>query len=125
MAIQSHAGTDGHGRESPVELDRNLAPIPLSSTFSLAYMAQGNWYVLSDTAQAPSAAPDPSFGAGTVSYITGAAQVTLGALPDVGSQIMLAWATPAHTQYSGRQRGHRYQDHRQSLAGRGVLNRAR
>ena len=60
-------------------------------------MAQGNWYVLSDNGAGAVSGSDPSFGAGTVSYITGAAQVTLGALPDVGSQIMLAWATPAHT----------------------------
>lgn len=74
-----------------------LAPIPLPGTFSLAYMAQGNWYVLSDNGAGAVSGSDPSFGAGTVSYVTGSAPVTLGALPDVGSQIMLVWATPVHT----------------------------
>ncbi len=98
VAMQSHTRvltvTAENRRLNWIE---TLAPIPLSSTFSLAYMAQGNWYVLSDNGAGAVSGSDPSFGAGTVSYITGAAQVTLGALPDVGSQIMLAWATPAHT----------------------------
>lgn len=98
VAMQSHTRaltvTAENRRLNWIE---TLAPIPLPGTFSLAYMAQGNWYVLSDTGAGSVIGSDPSFGAGTVSYITGAAPVTLGALPDVGSQIMLAWATPVHT----------------------------
>lgn len=98
VAMQSHTRaltvTAENRRLNWIE---TLAPIPLPGTFSLAYMAQGNWYVLSDNGAGTVSGSDPSFGAGTVSYITGSAPVTLGALPDVGSQIMLAWATPVHT----------------------------
>jgi len=98
VAMQSHTRaitvTAENRRLNWIE---TLAPIPLPSTFTLAYMAQGNWYVLSDNGAGTVSGSDPSFGAGTVSYITGAAPVTLGALPDVGSQLMLAWATPVHT----------------------------
>lgn len=98
VAMQSHTRaltvTAENRRLNWIE---TLAPIPLPGTFSLAYMAQVNWYVLSDNGAGTVSGSDPSFGAGTVSYVTGAAPVTLGALPDVGSQIMLAWATPVHT----------------------------
>ena len=98
VAMQSHTRaltvTAENRRLNWIE---TLAPIPLPGTFSLAYMAQGNWYVLSDNGAGTVSGSDPSFGAGTVSYITGSAPVTLGALPDVGSQIMLVWATPVHT----------------------------
>lgn len=98
VAMQSHTRaltvTAENRRLNWIE---TLAPIPLPGTFSLAYMAQGNWYVLSDNGAGTVSGSDPSFGAGTVSYITGSAPVTLGALPDAGSQIMLTWATPVHT----------------------------
>lgn len=98
VAMQSHTRaltvTAENRRLNWIE---TIAPIPLPGTFSLAYMSQGNWYVLSDNGAGAVSGSDPSFGAGTVSYVTGSAPVTLGALPDVGSQIMLAWATPVHT----------------------------
>ncbi len=74
-----------------------LAPIPATSTFDLAYRAQGNWYVLRDNGAGVISGSDATFGAGTLSYVTGVMSVTLGALPDVGSQIMLTWASPVHT----------------------------
>jgi len=74
-----------------------LAPIPATSTFDLAYRAQGNWYVLRDNGAGVISGTDATFGAGTLSYVTGVMSVTLGALPDVGSQIMLTWASPVHT----------------------------
>ncbi len=74
-----------------------LSPIPTPGTFELSYMAGGNWYVLSGTGTGTVVGTDPTFGAGTINYVTGAVAVTLGALPDVGSQIMLTWASPVHT----------------------------
>lgn len=73
-----------------------LLPIPAPGTLSVAYMAQGNWYTLTDTGTGSVAGSDPTIGAGTINYTTGAMAVTLGALPDAGSQIMLAWASPVH-----------------------------
>ena len=73
-----------------------LMPRPAGSTLTVAYMAQGNWYVLMDDGNGVLSGSDPSVGAGTVSYQTGSTSVTLGALPDAGSQIIYTWASPVH-----------------------------
>lgn len=75
---------------------QTLSPIPAPGASSLAFRAQGAWYVLTDNGTGVMAASDPSIGVGTLDYTTGALAVTLGALPDAGSQIMLAWASPVH-----------------------------
>lgn len=74
-----------------------LLPIPATSTLDIAYRAQGNWYTLRDNGGGAISGSDTTFGSGTISYVTGVMAVTLGALPDVGSQIMLTWASPVHT----------------------------
>jgi hypothetical protein len=73
-----------------------LLPIPAPHSLEVSYRAQGAWYTLRDNGAGVIAGTDPAFGAGTVSYVTGSVEVTLGALPDVGSQIMFTWGTPAH-----------------------------
>lgn len=73
-----------------------LQPIPAPGALTVSFRAQGNWYELRDNGTGSLAASDPSVGAGTISYVTGAVSVSLGALPDVGSQIMIAWASPVH-----------------------------
>lgn len=73
-----------------------LLPIPAPGALEIAYMSQGNWYLLRDDGTGAIVGSDATFGAGTVSFVTGASAVTLGALPDVGSQIMYTWASPAH-----------------------------
>ena len=79
-----------------------LLPIPAPGALSISFRAQGNWYELRDNGTGGLTAADPSIGAGTISYTTGAASITLGALPDADSQIMYAWASPVHyTQRTG------------------------
>ncbi|MEO5343783.1 MAG: hypothetical protein H7842_10680, partial [Gammaproteobacteria bacterium SHHR-1] len=73
-----------------------LLPIPAPGIITIAYMAQGNWYTLQDDGAGIITGSDPSFGSGTVDYTTGATVVTLGALPDAGSQIMYTWGSPIH-----------------------------
>lgn len=73
-----------------------LAPIPAPGSLQISYMSQGNWYTLRDDSKGGVAGTEAAFGAGTISYVTGALSVTLGALPDAGSQIMLAWGSPVH-----------------------------
>lgn len=68
-----------------------IVPPPAPGTLVVSYMAQGNWYDLRDDGAGRLSGSDPAFGAGTVSYTTGTASVTLGALPDVGSEIMFYW----------------------------------
>ncbi|NKN34227.1 hypothetical protein HF203_13445 [Marichromatium bheemlicum] len=62
-------------------------------------MSQGNWYELVESDGVLSGA-DPTIGAGTFDAQTGTATVTLGALPDAGSQVMWVWSSAVH--YSQR-----------------------
>lgn len=75
---------------------QTLAPIPAPGSLQVAYMAQGNWYVLADDGAGAIVGAEASYGAGTISYVTGAMSITLGALPDAGSQILIAWGSPVH-----------------------------
>lgn len=75
-----------------------LAPIPMPGTFTLSYMAMGNWYQLSDDGNGALVGDDPMLGAGTISYANGSLYVTLGVLPDADSEIILIWASPVHYQ---------------------------
>ncbi|UDL03970.1 hypothetical protein [Marinobacter sp. CA1] len=68
-----------------------VAPAP--GSLSLSYMAQGNWYTLTDDGTGILAGSDPAFGTGTLDYVTKALSVTLGALPDAGSMILIIWGT--------------------------------
>jgi hypothetical protein len=73
-----------------------LLPLPAPGSLELSYMAQGNWYTLRDNGAGAVAGSDPMFGAGLLSYVTGALSATLGALPDAATQILLSWASPVH-----------------------------
>lgn len=66
-----------------------LANLPLPKTLSVSYLAQGRWYVLRDEGGGVLRGSDSAYGAGTVNYTTGSIVVTLGALPDVGSAIVI------------------------------------
>jgi len=77
-------------------------PVPQPGTLSISYMAQGRWYVLSDGGNGALKGLDASYGAGTFNRNTGAFVVTLGALPDVGSSLILTWNVPTQeTQQPG------------------------
>lgn len=71
-----------------------LVPLPAPGSVSLAYAAQGNWYVLTDDGGGQLTSGDPAHGVGTIDYATGALAVTLGALPDVNSSIVIGWGVP-------------------------------
>jgi len=73
-----------------------LSPIPAPRTISVAFMAQGNWYQLTDDGNGSIEGDDASIGAGTISYVTGELALTLGALPDADSELMLTWGSPVH-----------------------------
>lgn len=66
-----------------------MEDIPVRRTLSLSYLAQGRWYVLRDDGSGALRGSDAAFGVGTLSYTTGSVSVTLGALPDVGSSILV------------------------------------
>lgn len=75
---------------------RTLDPLPADASLEFAYMVQGNWYALRSDAGGNIQGSDPSHGIGQVSAVTGVMQVTLANLPDVGSQILVTWASPVH-----------------------------
>lgn len=71
-----------------------IDPIPQPGTLSLSYMAQGRWYVLTDTGGGVLRGLDTGYGAGTINGTTGAFLITLGALPDIGSSLIFSWNAP-------------------------------
>lgn len=73
-----------------------LSPLPAPGTLIVDFRALGRWYRLRDNGAGQLVANDPSEGTGSVDYVTGAVIVTLGALPDVGSSVIVSWGSPAH-----------------------------
>ncbi|GAA4493193.1 curculin (mannose-binding) lectin protein [Pseudaeromonas paramecii] len=71
-----------------------LLPIPAPGSLTFSYMAQGKWYELTDNGRGELYGADSAYGSGTLNYTTGSYMVTLGALPDTGSHILLAWGAP-------------------------------
>ena len=74
---------------------KSLLPAPAPGSISIDYMALGKWYRLVDNG-AGGITGDEGIGTGTINYATGSLIVTLGALPDVNTEIIFAWGTPAH-----------------------------
>ncbi len=74
---------------------KSLSPAPAPGSVSIEYMALGRWYRLEDNG-AGGISGDDGVGSGAVNYATGSVMVTLGALPDVATQILFSWGTPAH-----------------------------
>lgn len=73
---------------------RTFEPAPVPGTLSVAYMVASKWYVLRDDGSGALRGPDSSYGIGQVNYTTGTVSVTLGALPDVGSELLYQWVEP-------------------------------
>lgn len=73
-----------------------LLPIPAPGTLVVDFRALGKWYRLRDNGYGELVGGDASYGTGTVNYVTGGTTITLGALPDVGSSILLGWGSPVH-----------------------------
>lgn len=74
----------------------NLSPLPSSGSVIVEYRSQGRWYRLRDNGLGALAGSSAAEGAGTVSYSSGALIVTLSALPDVGSAVLVSWGSGAH-----------------------------
>lgn len=92
-----------HTRRIPISLAtrgtvyvETLLPTPAPGTTILDFRATERWYRLRDIGDGQLQGDDPAYGVGTIDYVTGALIVTLGALPDVGSSILIAWGSPTH-----------------------------
>ncbi|HMW55126.1 hypothetical protein [Accumulibacter sp.] len=92
----------GHSESTPIGLGnrgytyvQNLSPAPAPGSVSVDYMALGKWYRLADDG-AGGLTGDDGVGTGMVDYATGSLMVTLGSLPDVNTDVLYAWGSPAH-----------------------------
>ena len=72
-----------------------ILPPPAPGSLRVAYRAGGNWYELGDDGSGRLAGTSSSIGSGTVDFVSGTALPTLGALPDVGSDIIFTWGAKA------------------------------
>ncbi len=63
------------------------APKASEATMTVEYRAQGSWYLLRDEG----AGELTGDGTGTLDYATGTVNFTLAALPDAGTEIIIAW----------------------------------
>lgn len=70
-----------------------LGPLPAPGTLLVDYRALGKWYRLRDNGKGELVGGDTAYGTGTVNYVTGGVIITLGALPDVGSSVLLSWGS--------------------------------
>ena len=77
-------------------------PLPAPGTLVLSYRVMGTWYTLFDDGAGALAGS----GAGAVNYFTGSVSVTLAAVPDIGSSIVLQWGE--NTAYTDRSGGASY-----------------
>lgn len=73
----------------------NCNPVPKKGTTRVDYLAGGKWYTLQDRGDGALRGDDASIGSGVVNFVTGTLSLTLGALPDVGSLVMIYWAKDA------------------------------
>ena len=71
-----------------------IVPTPQPGTLTISYLAQGRWYTIADQGNGVIRGLDSSFGVGTFNPDTGAFVVTLGALPDAPSSLILTWNVP-------------------------------
>lgn len=77
---------------------RTIEPPPVPGTLSIAYMVARKWYVLRDDGSGAIRGSDSSYGSGQVNATTGTVLLTLGALPDVDSEVIFQWVEPKAAQ---------------------------
>lgn len=74
-----------------------IDPLPAPGSVQVAYPVNGRWYELQDDGGGVLTAGDASIGVGTINYATGTVAVTVGALPDIGSSVIINWADRVRT----------------------------
>lgn len=92
-----------HTHQVPITLSNRgsvfsltVKPLPAPGTLIVDYLAFGKWYRMQDNGTGTLEGADPSVGTGSVQYASGAVVLTLGALPDVDSSVLLWWGSKAH-----------------------------
>lgn len=72
-----------------------INPAPAPGSLQVSYRAQGRWYDLRDNGTGALRGISAAHGSGAVDYRSGTVTITCGELPDVGSEILYAWGSPA------------------------------
>ena len=70
-------------------------PPPQPKALRVSYRALDKWYELYDNGNGGLIADEEGIGSGTINYATGGISITTAALPDVDSEIMIAWGQAA------------------------------
>jgi hypothetical protein len=73
---------------------RTIEPSPQPGTLVYQYMSGGRWYVLRDDGSGAIRGASSAVGAGYLNAQSGTLSVTMGALPDVGSAIIVQYVPP-------------------------------
>ena len=69
----------------------SLFPLPAPGSVIVDYMAQGEWYRLTDESNGVLRGLS---GSGSINYATGAVIITCGALPDADTAVLFGWGAP-------------------------------
>jgi hypothetical protein len=69
---------------------QTFTPLPSPGTTMVSYRALGRWFDLRDDGTGTLVGPEGA-GVGTVRFDSGNCTVTLGALPDIGSNVVFTW----------------------------------
>lgn len=95
--------TQSHTHSTPITLGTRglvytmqLDPMPGAGSLTVDYRVLGRWYRLRDDGTGRLVGASAAEGTGQVSFTSGAAVATLGALPDVDSAVIWTWASPLH-----------------------------
>lgn len=91
QSVNQSAGFRVTSENRSLSYVRTMEPPPAPGTLSISYSVAGRWYVLRDDGTGALRGVSSAYGAGVVNFSTGTVQVTLGALPDVGSAIIFQW----------------------------------
>lgn len=83
-----------------------LRPLPAFGTITIAYMAMGDWYTITEDLNTVTSDGSGTFtgdGSGTAKHQTGSLAFTTKEMPDVGSSIIITWGErSAYTNRSGQ-----------------------
>lgn len=73
-----------------------LSPLPAPGSATVDYRALSKWYRLQDRGDGTLTGDDAAYGSAIIDYASGSLLITLGALPDLDSAIIISWGTRVH-----------------------------